>query len=732
MKKIITLLITLIFLVGCTEQSPEENEEYFADISIFKASDTRIMDKNLENIKYDFENEKITAQIAGNMSILSLCDATDLLDHTRMQLRFEKEYVNPMTLFARSSIVGFQFRNPNIIGLTFCDNSSGLVQKFTPQKRIGMNLTLSLYCQNGFNMLENGAIRLGDLVISSNLKCKDYVVVKNGLEIYYEFDSPLYLGFSDEIITDFDGIYDNATSRADWIDERFLIDNTIYETMFSACLDSAVSSFRSGNGTLAEIKDKDSVTYFRDSYWTSQILLPWSTDKVKDQILVLAKGVHPNGECPGGIYLDGTDWWSDHYDSPSYFVMLVYDYITWSGDFSILNFKINNSTIWEKMLKCVEYLKSTDTNDNYLPEKPWRCERDWVDQVYRDPEVTYNSVLYYRALVSISEIAREIEENDIEKEMYKRAEKVKQSINENFWDEKLGYYIDYERKIPENREDHLNGDTFIALLYGVANESQRDAYLEKASELLCTENNRKQPYGDWGVMCCYPLYSSYLLGLNGRGGDTLKTSTLPYHSYNGSDWPYLDGLNAMTRLWFGNEDYDYPLTRWWEYSMEKRWLTPIEWYCPEPQPYTTWSFREGKSSFPGAAILFGGYGFYPKINGTIGLAMPPWKEGEIKFIYRNEYYSIINNENYSVLLKEGERLFAINNNSRVLIKMENDSNNNDVTAYLWNVREDCDFWIYGDVKEIVENGNEIFYHNLDTRSIVTLREGAEYRITFSL
>jgi hypothetical protein len=739
MKNIVALLLVLVFITGCIEQKPTENEEYFADTSIFKAPDTRIIDKKLENVTYNFGNEKMIAQIAGNMSILNLCDATDpLLDHTRVQLKFDKEYISPTTLLARSNMVGFQCRNPNFIALTFCDNSSGLVQKFTPQKRMGMNLTLSLYGQDGFKVLENGAIRLGNLVLSSNLNCIDCMVVADGLEMHYEFDRPLYLGFSNDVIEDFDAIYENAISRADWIDERFLINDSIYETMFSACLDCAISSFKCSNGTRSlfagtEHNYTPSRTYFRDGYWTSQILLPWSIDKVKNQILTLARGVHSSGQCPGGVLLvvDGTDWQSDYYDSPSYFVMLVYDYIAWSGDFSILDYWINNSTIWEKMLKCMEYLNSTDTNGNYLPEKPWRCERDWTDQVYRDPEVTYNSVLYYRALVCVSEIAKEIGEESITEEMSERAEKVKQSINENFWDEKLGYYIDYEREIPENREDHLNGDTFIALLYGVADESQRDTYLEEASKLLHTENNGRQPYGDWGVMCCYPLYSSYLLGLNGRGGDTFEVSALPYHYHNGSDWPCLDGVNAMTRLWFGDEDYEYPLTRWWRYSMEKRWLTPVEWYCPEPQPYTTWGFKHGGSSFPGAAILFGGYGFYPKVNGTIGLAMPLWEEGEIRFTYRNESYSVINNESSSVLFKDGKRLFAIGNGSRVQIKMENDGSNGN-TAYLWNVRDDCDFWVYGDIREIMENGKEIPYHNMGTLSMLKLRKGREYKITFSL
>ena len=74
------------------------------------------------------------------------------------------------------------------------------------------------------------------------------------------------------------------------------------------------------------------------------------------QIRVLAKGVQPDGEAPSGVILSGPaqsaawrkfiqhpdrfkehhlrpeDWWSDHFDSPLFFVLVVGDYVRETGD----------------------------------------------------------------------------------------------------------------------------------------------------------------------------------------------------------------------------------------------------------------------------------------------------------------------------------------------------------------------------------------------------------------
>src|SRR3569833_2935026 len=97
-------------------------------------------------------------------------------------------------------------------------------------------------------------------------------------------------------------------------------------------------------------------TYYRDGYWTLQLLLTLAPDAVRDQIRLLAKGVQPDGEAPSGVILSGRaqskawrafrghpdrcmehhlrpeDWWSDHFDSPLFFILTVGDYVHATGD----------------------------------------------------------------------------------------------------------------------------------------------------------------------------------------------------------------------------------------------------------------------------------------------------------------------------------------------------------------------------------------------------------------
>lgn len=680
----LALLFFISILAGCVEEG--ENEVYAAVMESFEAPDTRFITNPKKSLTYDYGNEHIIARsdaLSGIEKLWIVNVSDPLLEMTRTEISSHERYMLPSAAFSRSNIFALYYSNPRAIAVTCCSNESGLVQGIIPQKRDRINITIHVY-KKGNITEQNNSLRVGDLYITSTVPWKNYTSFADGVDINFEIDKPIFLEFSDGVSEPYES-FKNAFERADWIDSRFSAENSLYETMFSSALDCALSSYKVSNGTkglFAGTKYREPArTYFRDSYWTSQILLPFAPQIVREQLLTLSKGVHDDGQCASGVLFDGSDWWSDHYDSPSYFVMLLYDYIAWTGDLGILDENAGNMSVWAKALKCLEYLKNTDSNQNHLPEKPWRCERDWADQVYRDPEVAYDSILYYRALVCASEIAKERNESTY-RELATEAERVKKAINDKFWSDELGYYIDYVRDVPYHVEDHLNEDTFIAILYGVANESQRNRYFERATQMLNTKNNRAQPYGDWGVMCCYPLYSTYPLGVNGRGGDTFDTSALPFHYHNGSDWPYLDGINGFARLWFGDADWEYPLTRWWEYSLSNQWLTPVEWYTPEPLPGArTWGFKQGWSSMPGAALLLGGFGFWPTVNGTIGVAVPPFGNSSFHFEYRGIGCELNCSEGVTVLYMDGERTASIDNSSRARIDLK--------SGEVFDVREEC-------------------------------------------
>ena len=77
--------------------------------------------------------------------------------------------------------------------------------------------------------------------------------------------------------------------------------------------------------------------------------MPYRPEWVRAHLLTLATGVHPDGTCPSGV-IDPTvlpfedqaeegasDWLPDHQDSPAYFVLLLHEYLAWTGDTALLN-----------------------------------------------------------------------------------------------------------------------------------------------------------------------------------------------------------------------------------------------------------------------------------------------------------------------------------------------------------------------------------------------------------
>jgi hypothetical protein len=93
-------------------------------------------------------------------------------------------------------------------------------------------------------------------------------------------------------------------------------------------------------------------------------------------------------------------------------------------------------------------------------------------------------------------------------------------------------------------------------------------------------------------MCCYPFYH--------EAADLFSISAEPYRYHNGADWPYWDGIYGLILLQRNDPDWRYVLTRWWEVSLERGWLTPVEYYSP-PHPHG--GLLQGWSAMPAVALL---------------------------------------------------------------------------------------------------------------------------------
>lgn len=389
----------------------------------------------------------------------------------------------------------------------------------------------------------------------------------------------------------------------------------VLDAMFDASLDTALKNVHvseDGQRYFSAGPKYDDIerTYYRDSYWLAQLMLMIEPYVVRDQIVLLAGGVEKNGRVASAITIEKNsaqlDVWKDHYDSGPYLVMMVDEYIRWSGDKSLLTEKINNQTLYEILQSIITHLDKTDDDGDGLPEKPKDSLQDWLDTIPRGGEVLYDETLYYQALKNMKELAGALGKVSDKEHYNDMANTVRKAINNQFWSSMRGYY--YERCEESGCVDRLTNESGLAILYGIPTVKNRQQ-LFKSLAALETRSNSDQPYGDWGVLNAWPIYHE------GSNDD--------YYYQNGTDWPFLDAINAGARLKYSDDGWQYPLTRWWTYMQEQdrdpsklpEFVSPVDNSNGTSQ---AWSVA------PIVSAIKYGLGLNPDLNGFYTLREPPW------------------------------------------------------------------------------------------------------------
>lgn len=310
-------------------------------------------------------------------------------------------------------------------------------------------------------------------------------------------------------------------------------------------------------------------SYYRDTYFTVLPMYRGHKDKVRDQIITLANGISDNGDCPSAVKSDYTEWWENHFDSPSFLAMMLYDYAVYTNDLSILSEDVKGVSVFERTVLAIKKLSQfADETGLLYKEGPYN-KRDWADEVNRTGYVTYNEILYARALFCLSKLYQKIGQAEKGKCYADRFETVKDAINKYLWDEELGYYVNFKDKT--YTETNLSIDTCFAAIFGIADDGRARRMLERMEAVLETKNNAEQKAGDFGVMCVYPFY--------GRVDSAYRKSSQPYYYHNGANWPYLCAMYAHAKRKYGME-YRYALESWFDYNTQRGNYTPVEFFSP--------------------------------------------------------------------------------------------------------------------------------------------------------
>jgi glycogen debranching enzyme len=344
-------------------------------------------------------------------------------------------------------------------------------------------------------------------------------------------------------------------------------------------------------------------TYYRDGYWTMQLLGRLAPDLAAAEIELLASAVQANGEAPSAVIVSGRhaddferrrradavmaatnrrsgEFWSDHFDSPLFFVLAVAEHAAASGEDTLAK------AYWP-LLGNVFHSYMGLRGSAGLPVKP-RNDRDWADNVYREGVVAYDIGLWIGALDALATLGERL---DPQLGAAARAEAVaaREATDEGLW--RGEHYADYVR--PDGwAEPHLALDALMLLRFGAIPEPRALAVLDEVRSHLESRHNSEQPYGDFGMLCAFPPFADHA-ALRSKSAD-------PYRYHNGGEWPWLDAVYAAERLRRGLPGWRYPLTRWWSYCLEQGWAGPVEHFSV---PYGRGSLLQGWSSLPAAVAL---------------------------------------------------------------------------------------------------------------------------------
>ncbi len=307
-------------------------------------------------------------------------------------------------------------------------------------------------------------------------------------------------------------------------------------------------------------------TYYRDSYFTVLSMYQRENEKIRDEILTLARGIDADGTCPSAVKTDHSSFWGGHYDSPSLFVLEVFDYVSHVKDESVLSEKTKNGTVLGEVDRVLQKL-SESADETGLIYKEGRNRKDWADEVNRGGYVTYVEALYARALYAASKLFEK--KNPALAASYEAKYKtVKKAINDLLFDEKKGYYVNFKTR--EFTEDNLSIDTVFTVLFDLAPEARARSVLAAMERILESKSNRVSEE-DFGAMCVYPPYE--------RAGETVHKSARPFDYHNGANWPFLTALYAYAKYLYGM-DYRSVLLSPLAFNVKRGDYTAVEYFSP--------------------------------------------------------------------------------------------------------------------------------------------------------
>ena len=390
------------------------------------------------------------------------------------------------------------------------------------------------------------------------------------LAFHWQEDDKVKTDACTELLSQFKKAHAQAQAYDQWLLTNAGGDTALEKAQAAASLNCALTNYKITDGFegfFAGVNYQSPArTYYRDSFFTVLPLIRLRPELIREQLIALTGGIAQDGTCPSAVKSEGV-FWPNHLDSPQYFILLLHAYVSLTGDHAFMNEMVRG----QSMIKWARFLAdalNARADNNHLLYRQAGNRHDWADNVFREGYVLYEQALYCQAIRSMGLMLKLCGDEKAD-DYTKQSDLIAKAIEDHLWLKDKGWYADYIS--PTHVEDHLAIDTVLMAWFGIAKPERAKKLLNNMQRLLETSENNEQPYGDWGVMCCWPHYK-YPRHL-------VEKSSYPYVYHNGSDWPYWSCVYALSKRKYGLV-WQYPATRWFTYGLSNNWCTPVEYYNP--------------------------------------------------------------------------------------------------------------------------------------------------------
>lgn len=307
----------------------------------------------------------------------------------------------------------------------------------------------------------------------------------------------------------------NKAFSGDYIDNAFEIVKSKKEEMINHTtiktpdikINNLINVWAKNQVALCSEFGRDGVRGFRDTLQDAWAIVSFNPELSKEKIIESLEYQKSDGSTLRGWMPVVTKHYSD---GPTWITPAVTEYIKHTGDSSILDIEVpyydeGKDTVLGHMLTALRHLNSDKGKHGLClaHRGDWNDSLDWMGKDGRGESVM-TSMAFYKSLKLFEELAcKELDSEDLVKEMGDMASEIKNAIETYAWDGNwyIQGYSDFGNKVGSRENEQ--GRIYLvpqawAIYSGVAQEDRADKCIAEVEKYLDSKT---------GCVMCYPPFT---------------------------------------------------------------------------------------------------------------------------------------------------------------------------------------------------------------------------------